>query len=205
MFVYETNPDEIRNIKKLLPNKICSGYDEVPDPILKVCAPHIAKPLSTINNQSLKTGIFPDALKIAKVSPLLKKGSPDLVSNYRPLSILSIFSKILVKLFYDRLINFIKNHAPISIQQHGFSKSLSTQTAIFELGKTVCINFHLIPTSNQKTIQVKLNNDKIENVNATKFLGLWVQQNLKWDTYKQLIKETLIIVLWTKNTKIYYK
>ncbi|XP_049816629.1 uncharacterized protein LOC126263579 [Schistocerca nitens] len=133
MFVYETNPDEIRNIIKLLPNKISSGYDEVPDLILKVCAPHIVKPLSTIYNQPLKTGIFPDALKIAKVSPLLKKGSPDLVSNYRPLSILSIFSKILEKLFYDRLINFIKNHAPISIQQHGFSKSLSTQTAIFEL------------------------------------------------------------------------
>ncbi|XP_049767949.1 uncharacterized protein LOC126101318 [Schistocerca cancellata] len=161
MFVYETNPDKIMNIIKLLRNKISSGYDEVPDLILKVCAPHIVKPLSTIYNQSLKTGIFPDALKIAKVSPLLKKGSPDLVSNYRPLSILSIFSKILEKLFYDKLVVVVTaifellDHILKSIDQHNIAAEtiLFTREYLSRTGKLIQNNdIHAHYTRGQSNI-----------------------------------------------------
>ena len=57
-----------------------------------------------IFNLSLSTGIFPDKLKIAKVSPIFKNGEKDLFTNYRPISVLPCFSKILECIMYDRLI-----------------------------------------------------------------------------------------------------
>lgn len=64
------------------------------------------KPLAPIWNASFTSGIFPDRLKIAKVKPFYKKG--DNIQNYRPISILSGFSKILEKLMYNRLISFVE-------------------------------------------------------------------------------------------------
>ncbi|XP_047110521.1 uncharacterized protein LOC124787720 [Schistocerca piceifrons] len=77
MYVYETNPNEIISKSKSLSNKMSSGLDEVPDFILKTCAHHIENPLAKIFNLSLKTGVFPDIFKIAKVTPMLKKGSSE--------------------------------------------------------------------------------------------------------------------------------
>ena len=57
-----------------------------------------------IFNLSLSTGIFPDKLKIAKVSRIFKNGEKDLLTNYRPISVLPCFSKILECIMYDRLI-----------------------------------------------------------------------------------------------------
>ena len=64
-------------------------------------------PLMHIINLSFNTGIVPKKLKLAKVVSIFKNGDRDQPINYRPISILSAFSKILEKLFYDRMINFI--------------------------------------------------------------------------------------------------
>ena len=60
-----------------------------------------------IFNLSLSTGIFPDKLKIAKVSPIFKNSEKDLLTNYRPISVLPCFSKILERIMYDRLYNYL--------------------------------------------------------------------------------------------------
>ena len=79
-------------VKGLNPKSTC-GKDGISTILLKKI-PKIKAPLTTIINQTLKTGIFPDRLKIAKVLPLSKKGDKTLFTNYRPISLLSSISTI---------------------------------------------------------------------------------------------------------------
>ena len=84
-----------------------TGPFSVPVKLLKLLKPYISKPLAIIFNESITLGIFPDKLKCAKVIPIHRKGSPTDPSNYRPISLLSIYSKILEKLIYKRLHEFL--------------------------------------------------------------------------------------------------
>ena len=63
--------------------------------------------LTIIYNRSIFEGVFPDDMKVAKVIPLHKGKSPLTVSNYRPISLLLIFSKIFERLIFDRLNDFV--------------------------------------------------------------------------------------------------
>ena len=78
--------------------------------------------LEKIFNLALTTGVYPDNLKIAKVIPIFKKGSPTSVNNYRPISILSTINKIFEKILYARLINYIDKFQLIYKYQYGFRK-----------------------------------------------------------------------------------
>ena len=60
-----------------------------------------------IFNLSLSTGIFPDKLKIAKISPIFKNGEKDRLKNYEPISVLPCFSKLLERIMYDRLYSYL--------------------------------------------------------------------------------------------------
>ena len=71
-------------------------------------------------------GIFPDRMKIARVIPLFKNGDVKEFSNYRPVSILSQFSKILEKVFHNRLMSFINDKHILNNSQFGFRKNMST-------------------------------------------------------------------------------
>ena len=66
----------------------------------------LIKPSTIIPNQMLETGVFPEKLKVAKVIPLIKKGDPILLTNYRPISLLLSLSKILEKVIYQQLCLF---------------------------------------------------------------------------------------------------
>jgi hypothetical protein len=65
-------------------------------------------------------------MKKAKVRPLFKKGDRQDIQNYRSISILSAFSKILEKLMYNRLLSLLKKHDTLTIVQHGFMENKST-------------------------------------------------------------------------------
>ena len=78
----------------------------------------------------MEDGIFPEKLKIAKVIPLFKAGEKNLFTNYRPISVLSVFSKLLEKLIHKRLYDFIEEHQILYIQQFGFRKDHSTFMAV---------------------------------------------------------------------------
>ena len=71
--------------------------------ILKISAPYVLSPLKFIFNKILTTGVFPERLKFSKVKPLYKKGVTTDFSNYRPISLLTSFSKIIEKIIYNRL------------------------------------------------------------------------------------------------------
>jgi hypothetical protein len=98
---------EIRKTVKSLRAKFSHGYDEIPTKLLKVSMPYIISPLTYVCNQSLAQGIFPDSLKYAIVKPIFKNGNKDELSNYRPISLLPAFSKILERVIYNRLYEHI--------------------------------------------------------------------------------------------------
>ena len=87
-------------------------------------------PLSELFNMSIKTGEFPTKMKLAKVLPIYKSGSHDLLENYRPISILSVFSKIFERMMFNRMWRFIEKFKIINDRQFGFKPKSSTELAI---------------------------------------------------------------------------
>ena len=114
-----------------LKNKFTTGYDDIPDAIVKQCIDYFKKPLTDIFNISLETGTFPEQLKIAKVIPIHKKGNTRNINNYRSIA-LSVFSKLLEKLVYNRIITFIEKKGIITEAQHGFRSKSSTETDLLD-------------------------------------------------------------------------
>ena len=87
-----------------------TGLDELPARFIKDGSSVIAKPLTHIVNISITTGIIPDYLKAAMVVPLYNKKGRTNVDNYRPISVLSIISKVLEKVVFNQLNNFLTEH-----------------------------------------------------------------------------------------------
>jgi hypothetical protein len=79
---------------------------------------------------SIKSGVFSEKLKIVRVKSLYKKGDIQSIQNYKSVSVLSVFSKILEKLIYNRLIIFLNRHHILTEYQNGFRENKYTDTAI---------------------------------------------------------------------------
>ena len=88
---------DIHSIITNLNSKTSSGHDQISLTLLKKLKNVLVTPITVIVNQSLKTGIFPDALKIAKILPVFKKGDTHFIQNYHPISLLPSISKIFEK------------------------------------------------------------------------------------------------------------
>ena len=116
-----------------LKSKNSSRKDEISNKLLKSIKDEIAKPLTIIINQSLRTGIFPDALKIAKVKPLYKKGDNFCLNNYRPISLLPTISKIFERVMFTQLYSYLNANNLLSEQQYGFRSQHSTELACIKL------------------------------------------------------------------------
>ena len=86
-----------------------AGYDEISFNVIKNYFSKLCDPFKYIFNLSFEKGIFPDRMKIAKVTPVFKGGNSAGLSNYRPISVLPCFSKILERLMYNRLYKHLRN------------------------------------------------------------------------------------------------
>ena len=124
---------EIISIIKSLKAKDSFGFDEVSSKLLKICAGYISSPLTYICNKAISTGIFPDCLKYSIIKPMYKKGDRSDLANYRPISMLTSFSKVLEKALCKRLMEHIDNNNILNDHQFGFRKRFSTEDAIFKL------------------------------------------------------------------------
>ena len=93
-----------------LQTKKGSGYDEISSNVIKHVSPSVLEPLRYIFNLSIEKSIFPDQLKIAKVTPLFKKDDNALMDNYRPTSVPPCFSKILERIIYNRLYSIFSEN-----------------------------------------------------------------------------------------------
>ena len=107
-----------------------SGPFSIPTKILKLLKELISKPLEILFNCSFSLGVVPDSLKTARVLPVFKKGSETSPNNYRSISLLSMFNRILERLMYKRLINFIDKYNILFNKQFGFRSGHSTDHAI---------------------------------------------------------------------------
>ena len=133
IFIDGVTEKEVENeISKLAENKSC-GYDGIPPKIVRKISMYIVKPLTYIFNQSFLTGLIPEQLKIALVTPVFKANNKEQFTNYRPISVLSCFSKILEKLMYKRLVNYLDKHQILFRSQYGFRRKHSTNLATLEL------------------------------------------------------------------------
>jgi retron-type reverse transcriptase len=101
--------------------------------IIQCVGNEISKPLAHIFNLTFTTGLIPEELKIALVTPIYKANEANIFTNYRPISVLTCFSKLLEKLMYKRLIKFVDKNKILSNQQYGFRKGRSTEFAIIEV------------------------------------------------------------------------
>ena len=109
------------------------GPDNIGPGLIKEVIESIVDPLLYIFNLSMLDGIVPDKLKTAKVIPIFKKGDRSLACNYRPISLLSVFDKLLEKLMYKRVYTCLVKHNILYKHQFGFRKNYSTALALIEV------------------------------------------------------------------------
>ena len=114
-----------------------TGPNGIPTEILKMINFAICSPLSKIINICIRTGVHPDKLKLAHVIPIFKKGSRLLVSNYRPISLLSNINKIFEKIMHKRIYSFLEKFKLLYQLQFGFRSKYSTSHALIHMTEAI--------------------------------------------------------------------
>ena len=114
---------------RLLKRKKATGLYELPSSLLKDCAINIAQPVTFLVNLSLKSCSVPELWKKSRIAPIFKSGNSDDSSNYRPVSILPILSKVLEKAVHKQLSDYLEDSDLLSNCQFGFRKQKSTKSA----------------------------------------------------------------------------
>lgn len=135
MYFDTVTVEEVHSIILQLKNKSSSGHDGLTAKIIKNIKNNILEPFVYLINKSIVTGEFPDSLKIATVIPLLKKGDPTELDNYRQISLLSTLSKVIERVAYNRISDYVETNKILTICQHGFRANKSTETASWHLLK----------------------------------------------------------------------
>ena len=127
-----TTTAEIINTVNNFKSKLSAGHDNIPTTILKASIVNIAYPLACIINNSIREGIFPDSQKIAKICPIYKSGDKTDTNNYRPISLLPVFSKIFETLISTRLTQYLHQNLILNPAQYGFRPKHSTYMALLD-------------------------------------------------------------------------
>ena len=127
IFLIPCDKDEIEKTIKSFQNDKAS---DISISVLKKCSPLISCHLAGFFNFFMESGTFPKILKTGKITPVFKKGNPQIFDNYRPISLLPIFGKIFEKIIYSRLYSFFISQMVIYEKQFGFRTNHSTSHAV---------------------------------------------------------------------------
>ena len=119
------------------------GPDNIGPKIIYDSKSVLLEPLLYIYNLSLKTGMVPSQMKIAKVIPIYKKGEKYNPCNYRPISMLSVFEKLLEKIMYKRLISFLNKNNILNEHQFGFRSGHSTTLSLIQIMDEIYMNMDI--------------------------------------------------------------
>jgi hypothetical protein len=133
MFLEPVAPSEVLLAASKLKSKTSHGHDGISTKLLKDTIPIIIHPITHIINRSFETGVVPQEMKMAKVVPIHKSSDRSLLKNYRPVSLLPAFSKILERLMYNKLISFLNRNNILFRHQYGFRSKHSTVHPILHL------------------------------------------------------------------------
>ena len=127
IYLHDCDTDELQNIV----NDLKTGKSsDIPIKVIKKTAPVIIPYLVPLFNQCINDGVFPSELKTGRITPIFKKDNDQLLENYRPVSTLPVFGKMLEKIIYSRLYSFFISKGHIYENQYGFRKGHSTSQAI---------------------------------------------------------------------------
>ena len=140
MVLLDTDFVEMESIILNLKSDSATGIDNIPTLVIKSAKGSLISPLTHMCNLCLTTGVFPNILKRALVHPIYKSGDRDIVGNYRPISVLTVISKILEKLLNSRLTNFLRHNNVFADNQFGFMKGRSTEDATLLLSEVIAQN-----------------------------------------------------------------
>ena len=128
--------ETVENVEKIIDKiktDVATGIDGIPSKIIKQAKTVISPFLAKIINISFETQTFPDILKNAIIKPIHKKDDKNDISNYRPISILPVISKIFERATLNQLLTFFEKKFLISGLQHAYQKNHGTVTCLFEL------------------------------------------------------------------------
>jgi len=120
MFFLPVTCDELYKLIMQLKNNKSPGPDNIGPKLIKYIACERCYSLLCVFNLSFDKGLVPDKLKLAKVVPVFKGGNELLPNNYRPISLLNVFDKLLEKLMAVRLYGFLDVHNILYHYQFGF-------------------------------------------------------------------------------------
>ena len=108
------------------------SYTNIPIKLIKMASGLLTSPFTKIFNESIATGSVPEVFKVSRITPIYKSGSPTELGNYRPIAVISPFSKIFERMIYDQLLFYLEKHNILFNYQFGFRKGYSTEYAILE-------------------------------------------------------------------------
>ena len=133
MLLDDTDVDEILSMVKMLSNKSSLDFNDMSMYTIKEIIPFVVSSFTYICNLSCYSGVFPNTMKIATVLPVYSNGVKNEFNNYRPISLLPQFSKILEKLFDLRMEIFFNKHNILHCCQFGFRAGRSPSMALLIL------------------------------------------------------------------------
>ena len=131
------DPAKILSIIRAFDVSKAHGWDNVSVRMVKICDESLVKPLFNIFQFSLETGNFPSYWKRGNIVPVHKKGNKDLINNYRPVSLLPIFSKIYEKCIYDTLYNYFEGNDLFSKNHSGFHRGDSCVSQLMSITQEI--------------------------------------------------------------------
>lgn len=129
--------DDLEAVMKTIKPKNSSGPDKISSKIIKEIFPAISIPLRYLINLSLQTGFIPERFKVAKVIPIYKSGQKNLFTNYRPISLLSSFSKILEKVVATQMNRYLRAKNILYIHQYSFRKGHNTSHPVIHFLRNI--------------------------------------------------------------------
>lgn len=178
---------EVLHLLQTIDVSKATGPDNVSGRMLKATAANIAPSITKIFNQSIKTGEFPQTWKRSNVAPVPKSSNKSSPTHYRPISLLSILSKLLERHIYYLVASHLDEFHPISQSQWGFQSGKSTVTALLETthnwfqlmedGKEVGAVFFDFRKAFDSVPHRALMN-KLEDLQLNRYILNWIQDYL---------------------------
>lgn len=136
----EVSIQKVSDLLKNLPKGKGCGPDDISAELIHELLPCIVEPLHHIINLSLKNGDVPEQWKISKVTPIFKKGSREVMDNYRPISLMSVLAKIIEKIVFEQTYKYVTDKNILSENQSGFRPHHSTYSAVLNTSEDVLEN-----------------------------------------------------------------